>query len=74
LAKLAVWDYPSLVNDVEAEFTEIIRRLELTLTRQKTEMLLQKQHTGSLTKTETDELARLLSLMRGTPRLSPSGH
>jgi len=74
LVKLAVWDYPSLVNDVEAEFAEIIRRLELTLTRQKTEMLLQKQHTGSLTKTETDELARLLSLMRGTPRLSPSGH
>jgi DNA primase len=74
LAKLAVWDYPSLVNDVEAEFEEIIRRLEVVLTRQKTDALLQKQHAGSLTKTETDELARLLSLRRGTPRLSPSGH
>jgi hypothetical protein len=59
---------------VEAEFEEIIRRLEVVLTRQKTDTLLQKQHAGSLTKTETDELARLLSLRRGTPRLSPSGH
>ena len=74
LAKLAVWDYPSLVNDVEAEFADIIRRLEVALTRQKTDALLQKQYAGSLTKTEKDELARLLSQKRGTPRLSPSRH
>ena len=74
LSKLAVWDYPALVEDVEAEFLGVITRLGEACTRQKTERLLQKKGTGELNQTEKDELARLLSLKRANPRLSPSRH
>jgi len=74
LSKLAVWDYPSLVEDVEAEFLGVISRLGETSTRQKTERLLQKKETAGLSLTEKDELARLLSLKRDNSRLSPSRH
>ena len=74
LSKLAVWDYPSQVEDVEAEFLGIITRLGQTFTRQKTERLLQKKGTNGLNQTEKDELARLLSLKRDNSRLSPSRH
>ena len=74
LSKLAVWDYPSLVEDVEAEFLGVISRLGETSTRQKTERLLQKKEAAGLSLTEKDELARLLSLKRDNSRLSPSRH
>ena len=74
LSKLAVWDYPSLVEDVEAEFLGVISRLGETSTRQKTERLLQKKEAAGLSLTEKDELARLLSLKRDNSRLSPYRH
>ncbi len=74
LSKLAFWDYPSLVKDVEAEFLDVIARLGETSTRQKTERLLQKKAASGLNQTEMDELARLLSLKRDNSRLSPSRH
>ncbi|MHB8535184.1 MAG: DNA primase [Sulfuricaulis sp.] len=74
LAKLVVWDYPSLVEDVETEFTGVVHRLAETSTRQKTARLLQKKDAGELSQTEKDELARLLSLKRDISRVSPSRH
>jgi DNA primase len=74
LSKLVVWDYPSMVEDVEAEFLGVIRRLGETSTRQKTERLLEKKAAAGLSLTEKDELARLLSLKRDNSRLSPSRH
>jgi len=74
LSKLAVWDYPSLVEDVEAEFLGVVGRLGETSTRQKTERLLQKKDAGGLNQAEKDELARLLSLKRDNSRLSPYRH
>lgn len=74
LAKLAVWDYPAVVENVEAEFIGVISRLSEMSTRQKTARLLQKQDAGGLNQMEKDELARLLSLKRDNSRLSPSRH
>ncbi|MHB8744877.1 MAG: DNA primase, partial [Sulfuricaulis sp.] len=74
LSKLAVWDYPAVVTDVEAEFIGVIDRLGEMSTHQKTTRLLQKQHAGLLDQAEKTELARLLSLKRDNSRLSPSRH
>ena len=74
LAKLAVWEYPSQVNDLDAEFIGVVSRLGETYARQKTERLLQKQDAEGLNQAEKDELARLLSLKRDNSRLSPSRH
>jgi len=74
LAKLAFWQHPALEQDLETEFSGVMSRLEEASTRQKTERLLQKKHTGRLDQAEKDELARLLSLKRDNPRVSPSRH
>ncbi|MBI3570896.1 MAG: DNA primase [Gammaproteobacteria bacterium] len=74
LAKLAFWQHPALEQDLEAEFSGVMSRLEEASARQKTERLLQKKDTGELSQAEKDELARLLSLKRDNSRLSPSRH
>ena len=74
LAKLAFWQHPALEQDLETEFSGVMNRLEEASAWQKTERLLQKKHTGGLSQTEMDELARLLSLKRDNSRLSPSRH
>jgi DNA primase len=74
LAKLAFWQHPALEQDLETEFSGVMSRLEEASTRQKTERLLQKKHTGGLNQMEKDELARLLSLKRDNSRVSPSRH
>jgi len=74
LAKLAFWQHPALEQDLETEFSGVMSRLEEASTRQKTERLLQKKHTGRLDQAEKDELARLLSLKRDNPRVSPTRH
>lgn len=74
LSKLAVWDYPGIVENAEAEFIGVVSRLAETSARQKTERLLQKQDANGLNQAEKDELARLLSLKRDNSRLSPSRH
>jgi DNA primase len=74
LSKLAVWDYPAMVVNADAEFIEVINRLTEMSTRQRAARLLQKQESGGLNQAEKDELARLLSLKRDNPRLSPSRH
>ncbi len=74
LSKLAVWDYPAVVENVEAEFIGVISRLAEMTARQKTTRLLQKQDASGLNQAEKDELARLLSLKRDISRLSPSRH
>ena len=74
LARLAVWDYPALAENVEMEFGVVINRLDDALSKQRTERLLQKQHAQGLNQTEKDELARLLSVKRDNSRLSPSRH
>jgi DNA primase len=74
LAKLAFWQHPALEQDLEAEFSGVMNRLEAASARQKTERLLQKKDAGGLNQTEKDELARLLSLKRDNSRLSPSRH
>ncbi|HSW52517.1 MAG TPA: DNA primase [Sulfuricaulis sp.] len=74
LAKLAFWQHPALEQDLETEFSGVMSRLEQASTRQKTERLLQKKQVGGLNQTEKDELARLLSLKRDNPRVSPTRH
>jgi DNA primase len=74
LAKLAAWDYPSQVEDVESEFIGVIQRLAEASIKQKLERLLQKNEVGALNQVERDELARLLSLKRDNSRLSPYRH
>src|SRR3989344_822150 len=74
LAKLAFWQHPALDQDLEAEFSGVMSRLDEASARQKTERLLQKKNTGELNQAEKDELARLLSLKRDNSRLSPSRH
>ncbi|MDO8706402.1 MAG: DNA primase [Sulfuricaulis sp.] len=74
LSKLAFWEYPSQVEDLEAEFIGVIGRLGETSAKQKTARLLQKQDAGGLNQAEKDELARLLSLKSEHSRLSPSRH
>ena len=74
LAKLAFWQHPALEQDLETEFSGVMNRLDEASAWQKTERLLQKKHTGGLSQTEKDELARLLSLKRDNSRLSPSRH
>lgn len=74
LAKLAFWQHPALDQDVEAEFTGVMERLNAIAARQKTARLLQKKDAGELNQTEKDELARLLSLKKDISRLSPSRH
>ncbi len=74
LSRLAVWDYPSLAENVELEFSVVINRLGDALSKQRTERLLQKQHAQGLSQTEKDELARLLSVKSDNSRLSPSRH
>ncbi len=74
LAKLAFWQHPALEQDLEAEFSGVMSRLEEASARQKTERLLQKKDAGGLNQIEKDELARLLSLKRDNSRLSPSRH
>lgn len=74
LAKLVFWDHPALRQDLVAEFNGVLNRLHETYARQKTERLLRKQDAGGLNQMEKDELARLLSLKRDNPGLSPSRH
>ena len=74
LSKLAFWEYPSQVHDLETEFIGVIDRLRETAAKQKTERLLQKQDAGGLDQTEKTELARLLSLKGAHSRLSPNRH
>jgi DNA primase len=74
LAKLAFWQHPALEQDLETEFSGVMNRLEEVSARQKTERLLQKKQVGGLNQAEKDELARLLSLKRDNPRVSPTRH
>lgn len=74
LSKLAVWDYPAVTENLEAEFHDILNRLSETSARQRTERLLHKESAQGLDQAEKDELARLLSLKRDISRLSPSRH
>jgi len=74
LSRLAVWDYPALADNVEMEFSAVIKRLCEASAKQRTQRLLQKQHAQGLSQAEKDELARLLSVKRHNSRLSPSHH
>ena len=75
LAKLAFWRHPALEQNVEAEFSGVMSRLDEISAWQKTERLLhKKKNMGGLNQAEKDELARLLSLKRDNSRLSPSRH
>jgi DNA primase len=74
LAKLAVWDYPALTEDVAAEFGEIMNRLSTAAIKQKTERLLRKQDAGGLSQGETEELARLLGQKKDNPQHFPTRH
>ena len=74
LSRLAVWDYPVLAENLEAEFRDVLNRLCEAVARQRTERLLRKESAQGLDQAEKDELARLLSVKRDNSRLSPSRH
>jgi DNA primase len=59
VARLAVWNHPVLGQDVEAEFSGVLKQMRRAAIKAKVEHLLQKQKIYGLTTLEITELAQL---------------
>jgi DNA primase len=59
VARLAVWDHPVFLQDIETEFSGVLNQMRRAAIRAKVEHLLQKQKIYGLTTVEITELAQL---------------